>query len=124
MLQIVDLFFTILHIAVIGFNLLGWIWEGTRSLHFYCIILTATSWFILGVWYGFGYCFITDLQWQVKEKLGEENLPNSFIKYFADKMSGENINACLIDTLTLVLFCFAVIASVYVNFLKKQAVAN
>lgn len=124
MLQVLDAFFTVLHIAIIGFNLLGWIWEGTRRLHFYCIILTATSWFILGFWYGFGYCFITDLQWQVKEKLGEENLPNSFIKYFADKMSGENINACLIDTLTLVLFCFAVIASVYVNFLKKQAVAN
>jgi hypothetical protein len=124
MLQILDVFFTILHITIIGFNLLGWIWATTRKLHFYCILLTASSWFILGIWYGFGYCFITDWQWQVKEKMGEENLPNSFVKYFADKISGQNISASLIDMLTLVSFGLAIIASVYVNFIKKRTVTS
>lgn len=120
MLQILDVFFTMLHLAVIGFNLFGWIWEKTKKLHFYCIVLTGVCWFILGIWYGFGYCPITDWQWQVKEKLGEGDLPNSFIKYFADKISGENINAFLIDVITALVFFLTAALSVYVNFIKKR----
>jgi len=120
MLQILDAFFTICHLIIIGFNLSGWIWAKTKKLHFYCILLTAGSWFFLGVWYGFGYCPITDWQWQIKERLGENNLPNSFIKYFADKVSGENISATLIDGLTATFFFLAALVSVYVNFIKKK----
>ena len=124
MLQILDAFFTIFHLIIIGFNLSGWIWAKTRKLHFYCILLTAGSWLILGIWYGFGYCPITDWQWQIKERLGENNLPNSFVKYFADKLSGENISATLIDRLTAVFFFLAVLLSVYANFIKKRPIVN
>jgi len=120
MLQILDIFFTLLHLVIILFNLIGWVWAKTRRVHFYCILLTAISWFILGIWYGWGYCPITDWQWQIKETLGEGNLPNSFIKYFADQVSGEDINTHLIDTLTVVLFVLAAGLSVYVNFVKKR----
>ena len=119
MLQILDIFFTLLHLVIIVFNLIGWVWAKTRRFHFYCIVLTAISWFILGIWYGWGYCPITDWQWQIKERLGEHNLPNSFIKYFADQVSGKNIDAHLVDTLTVVFFFLAAGLSVYVNFLKK-----
>ncbi|MEJ5960792.1 DUF2784 domain-containing protein [Pedobacter immunditicola] len=121
MLQILDVFFTLLHLVIIGFNLTGWIWGKTRRFHFYCILLTAGSWFVLGIWYGWGYCPITDWQWQIKEKLGEVNLPNSFIKYFADQVSGQSINTQLIDILTVVCFFLAAGISVYVNFIKKRA---
>ncbi len=124
MLQILDAFFTIFHLVIIGFNLSGWIWAKTRKLHFYFILLTAGSWFILGIWYGFGYCPITDWQWQIKEKLGEDNLPNSFVKYFADKVSGESISAVLIDRLTAAFFFLAVLLSVYANFIKKRLIVN
>lgn len=83
-----DWFFTALHLIIIGFNLVGWIWRKTRALHFVFVLLTAGSWLILGIWFGLGYCPITDWQWQLKEKLGETNLPNSFIKYFVDKVTG------------------------------------
>ena len=124
MLQILDIFFTLLHLVIILFNLIGWVWAKTRRVHFYCILLTAISWFILGIWYGWGYCPITDWQWQIKEKLGEGNLPNSFIKYFADQVSGEDINTHLIDTLTVVLFVLAAGLSVYVNFVKKRTIVG
>lgn len=120
MLQTLDIFFTILHLVIIVFNLTGWIWARTRKLHFYCILLTAASWVILGIWYGLGYCPITDWQWQIKERLGEQDLPNSFIKYFADKVSGENISASLIDTLTAVFFLLAALLSVYFSFIRKS----
>lgn len=121
MLQFLDVIFTILHLGIIVFNLSGWIWERTKKLHFYFILLTAGSWLILGIWYGFGYCPITDWQWQVKERLGEQNLPSSFITYFADKVFNGSINGSLIDMLTAVFFFLAALLSVYVNFIRKRA---
>ena len=120
MLQLLDLLLSIVHLVLIGFNLLGWIWPKTRKAHLITIAATAASWFILGIWYGMGYCPVTDWQWDVKEKLGETNLPNSFIKYFADKITGNDLNPSLIDTITVCLFVTASLLSVYVNFFKKK----
>jgi len=85
------------------------------------VAATAFSWFILGIWFGWGYCPITDWQWKVKEKLGETNLPNSFIKYYADRISGKNTNPSVIDTTTLVIFLMVIILSVYFNFFKRTS---
>lgn len=114
MYSLLDLLFTFLHLAIIGFNMLGWIWPQTRRAHFICVVLTLFSWLVLGLWFGIGYCPITDWQWQIKEHLGETDLPNSFIKYVVDKISGRDISAELIDTLTAVGFGFAVVmAGIY-----------
>jgi hypothetical protein len=115
MLYALDYFFSFLHIAFTLFNLVGWIWRRTRRIHLVTILLTAASWFILGIWYGWGYCFLTDWQWTIKEKLGERNLPSSFVKYFADKVTGSDINTSLIITSTLVGFLLATILSIYLN---------
>lgn len=82
--------------------------------------LTLVSWFILGIWYGWGYCPFTDWQWDVKEKLGETDLPNSFVKYFADKVTGKDFPAPLIDKVTLISFLVAIACSIYVNFFRKK----
>lgn len=115
-----DGFFTLLHLVIIVFNLLGWIWKSTRKLHFYMVSITAFSWLVIGYWFGLGYCPITDWQWQVKNKLGEHDLPNSFIKYMVDKISGIDSNVALIDTSTAVCFALAVLLSVYLNFFRKK----
>lgn len=120
MLRLEDLLFTFLHFIIIGFNLLGWIWPVTRKANFICILTTVASWFILGIWYGLGYCPITDWQWRIKEKLGEHNLPNSFIKYYADKISGTDIPAHTIDILTAFSFSAALLISIYANFVKRK----
>jgi Protein of Unknown function (DUF2784) len=120
MLRALDLFLSFLHIAFTLFNLVGWIWPRTRKAHLITIGATAASWFILGIWYGWGYCFLTDWQWKVKEKLGETNLPSSFIKYFADKLTGGDINPSLINTTTLVCFLAAVVLTIYVNFFTRK----
>ena len=66
-----DIFFVIFHSALIAFNLAGWIWRKTRKAHLVVLSLTMVSWFVAGIWYGFGYCPCTDWHWQVKKKLGE-----------------------------------------------------
>ena len=120
MLWLIDTFLTLVHLVIIGFNLFGWIWPAARKAHLVCVALTAASWFLLGIWFGMGYCPVTDWQWSVKEQLGENNLPASFIKYYADKISGQNISSSLIDLVTVLSFAVAALLSVYVNFFKKN----
>jgi len=120
MLRFLDILLSFTHIALIGFNLLGWIWKRTRRAHLITIALTGASWFVLGIWFGMGYCPITDWQWQVKEKLGERDLPNSFIKYMADKITGHDFDASFIDMVTLSCFIAAIVLSVYFNFFRRN----
>lgn len=117
---LLDWFFTLLHLLIIGFNLFGWIWPSARKAHLIVVTLTLSCWLILGIWYGLGYCPITDWQWQIKERLGEVNLPNSFIKYYADMISGQDISSSFIDTVTGISFTLAVIITIYVNFIKRK----
>jgi hypothetical protein len=117
MLRLLDVFYTILHLAVIFFNLFGWIPQTTRKANFIVIALTAGSWFILGIWYGMGYCFLTDWQWNVKERLGETDIPSNFIGYIVEKVFNRDFDSSLVSTVTGIGFALAVIASVYVNFI-------
>ena len=119
-LKLLDILFTILHLAIILFNLFAWIFPKTRKAHLIVAGLTLFSWFVLGIWKGWGYCPITEWQWDVKEKLGETNLPNSFIKYFADKLTGQNFPSSLVDKVTLFSFLAAILVSVYVNFFRRK----
>jgi hypothetical protein len=126
MLRILDIFLTLFHLAIVGFNLFGWIPKRTRKANFILIVLTAASWFLLGIWYGMGYCPVTEWQWQVKEKLGETNIPNNFIEYISEKVFNRDFDTALIGIVTTVCFALAAAASVYVNFIlpkrKRQAI--
>lgn len=119
-LMVLDFLLTILHLIIIFFNLLGWVFKKTRRVHFWFAMVTLACWTILGIWFGLGYCPITDWQWSIKVRLGEQNLPASFIKYFADKVTGKSINADLIDALTLGLFLIAITCSIKFNFFNQK----
>ena len=93
---------------------MGWIWRRTRRLHLWVIGLTAGSWFILGIWYGWGYCVLTDWAWSIKSQLGETDLPNSFVQYMFDKI-GLSISVFTTDMITLTVFILCVILSLYRN---------
>ena len=128
MLQLLDVILTIVHLAIITFNLFGWIPKVTRKAHFISIVLTAASWFLLGIWFGMGYCPFTDWQWQVKEKLGEKNLPPNFIEYFCEKITGSNFDPQFVSNVIAICFALAVLLSIYLNFmhprLRKNKSAN
>ncbi len=117
-LPILDSFYTLLHLLIIGFNLVGWAWPATRRWHLYGVLLTAASWLVLGIWHGIGYCPITDWQWEVKTHLGEHNLPSSFIKYQLDKLMGIESDPVWIDTITAVSFGVVFFIALYLNFCK------
>ncbi len=124
MLQFLDYFFLISHSLFIVFNLFGWIFVKTRTANLITLTLTAFSWVVLGYWYGgFGYCPLTDWHWEVRMKLGYYDLPYSYIKFLIDRCTGLDIDAQLVELLTIVCFSGAMIASIYVNlrdWLKKR----
>ena len=42
-LKLLDLLLTILHFAIIGFNLFGWVWKPLRKAHFIVVCATAAD---------------------------------------------------------------------------------
>ena len=112
---LLDIFFVIFHSSLILFVLVGWIWKFSRGVHLLVLSLIMGSWFGLGRVYGFGYCPCTDWHWQVKRKLGETELPGSYLKYYADLLTGWNWNPAAVDTAVLVVGLAAFVVSLGLN---------
>ena len=119
MLVFLDIILYGLHLILILFNLLGWIRRRWLRVHLWVAGLTLLSWFGLGLFYGMGYCFLTDWHWDIKRKLGEKDLPASFVEYFLEEITNRDWNTEVVDYLTVVPFVVAIIISVYLNFKKR-----
>ncbi len=120
MLIAADYFFTIFHLILILFNLFGWIWKPLRKIHLITISLTLASWFILGIWYGWGYCPFTDWHWQILHELGHSGLPSSYVSFLVIRIFGYHPPSDWVDGLTLGFALLAFFASLKVNFLKRN----
>jgi len=48
--------------------------EKTRKANLILLLLTGLSWFGLGIFYGWGYCPLTDWHWKVLRELGETGI--------------------------------------------------
>jgi len=117
--KVIDIFLTILHVGLILFFISGWIFKRTRKIHYILVIIITISWFLLGLFYGFGYCFLTDIHWHIKTLLREENLPISFIKYMLDKITGKDFNEVWVDYVTLTIFICVLIISTFLYIKNK-----
>ena len=110
-----DLAFLVGHSALIAFNLFGWIWPKTRRLHLLSILLTAASWVALAPWFGLGYCPCTDWHWQIKEALGQTDLPNNYLTYLFDTWFGLEITDATAERLAYLCLTPALLASLSLN---------
>jgi hypothetical protein len=114
--HILDIFFVLFHSSLIFFNLFAWIWKKTRIYNLITLLLTGSSWLFLGLLVGtMGYCPLTDWHFSILYKLGKTDLPVSYIKYLADRLTGLDINATLVDNVTLYAFLAAFAVSVFYN---------
>jgi len=114
-LHLLDWFFFFFHLALVLFNLLGWIWKKTRLWNLIVLLLTLFSWFGLGIFYGFGFCPITEWHWQVLRKLGQTGLPDSYISYLIYRITSFLPPQLLVDYATLIGALLAFIVSTYLN---------
>lgn len=121
-ISISNIFFHIVHLTIILFFLFGWIIEETLLAHFILSVFILLSWFGLGVFYGFGYCLVTDIQWKIKKCMGQEPYTKYYIKYMLDKVTGLDLNPDRVNSVTECTFYIVffvstfLIANGYFNF--------
>ncbi|HOU02837.1 MAG TPA: DUF2784 domain-containing protein [Bacteroidales bacterium] len=114
--HLLDIFFVIFHTFLLLFNLSGWIWRKTRKINLAILILTGASWSLLGWIVGVpGYCPLTDWHFNILERLGRTNLPSSYVKYLADRITGADFSQGFIDKFTLYSFLAALAISIFLN---------
>src|SRR5689334_21017416 len=113
--QFLNYFFFVFHTLFTLFNIAGWAFRKTRKLNLVTLILTAFSWFVLGIWYGWGYCLCTDWHWQVREHLGYHDQQTSYIHFLFLKITGINLNEQFVQNATLIAFLLSFIISVWLN---------
>lgn len=118
-LLLADCFFLVFHTVLIVFNLTGWIWKPIRKWHLACILLTFVSWGVLGIWYGLGYCPLTDWHWEILRQRGESDLPDSYISYLLKRIVGLSPRGEIVDAFTVVFALVALLLSLRANFSKR-----
>jgi len=121
-----NIFFFAFHTCIVLFIVFGWIWKKTRFANLVLILLTALSWFFLGIWYGFGYCPSTDWHWQVRMELGLYDSATSYLQFLVQKLTGLDVERGLVDVFAVVFlaaaFCLSLIGNV--RDLKKKRMKN
>lgn len=110
-LKSINIFFYVFHSALIIFNLFGWLLERTRKLNLITLLLTFGSWVLLGIWKGWGYCFLTDWHYEVLERLGKQNLPRSYIAFLVEEITGWLPGVSLTNNFTVGLAVLALMCS-------------
>jgi hypothetical protein len=113
-------FFFVFHTALILFNTLGWIFPVTRKWNLLTLLSTAFSWFILGAWYGWGFCFCTEWHWQVRERLGYTDMSNSYNHFLFLKLTGIDLDETVVDAITVVVFFISLALSIVLNLGDRQ----
>lgn len=120
LLKLGDYFFMIFHSLLILFNLFAWLYKPLLKWHLAVLALTFASWSILGIWYGLGYCPVTDWHFNILKALGVTDLPQSYISYLLQRLFDLHLADDVVVGLTLGCSLAALILSVYLNFFRKK----
>jgi hypothetical protein len=115
-MKFLDIFFTAFHSLLVLFNMFGWIWKKTRRLNLICLVLTGASWLVLGIFYGLGYCPLTDWHFSILRKLGHTDLPDSYLSFLFTRLTGLHLSQDLVDAVTLWGLILALMISIFLNF--------
>jgi Protein of Unknown function (DUF2784) len=118
--QFLNYFFFVFHTMFTLFNMVGWAFKQTRRLHLATMLITAFSWFVLGIWYGWGFCLCTEWHYLVRGKLGYADQHGSYIHFLILKITGINLHMQLVENATLAVFLVAFCLSVWMNIRNRS----
>jgi len=76
-----DNIFNILHILAILINCFGWAFSKTLKLNLWLLLLTISSWSILGLFFGIGFCFLTEVHSFALGLMGRPSISFSYLDY-------------------------------------------
>lgn len=84
------------HMGIILFVISAWIFPSLRLYHLLFILLMLSSWFVLGQWFGIGYCPITDWHWRIKQRFNRECPQGGYINELL-KIISPQLSPALVD---------------------------
>lgn len=104
MLRLLNLGMHSVHLALIAFTCVGWIWPETRLAHLILCGLTLCSWFLLGPLIGKpGFCAITGVQHALWSKQGRTDHP-SYMSLLFETVTRRRASAHSIGLATQIVF--------------------
>ena len=113
--EVLNYFLFLFHTSLILFNSFGWTFPKLRKWNLISLLLTAFSWFVLGIWFGWGYCVCTDWHWTIRKNLGYQDMSDSYIHFLILKITGINFPEKVVDIGTLVVFFLSLLISIWLN---------
>jgi hypothetical protein len=119
-LKLLDRLFHLSHVLVILFSALGWLYPPARPAHLCLQGLILFSWFGLGTWKGWTYCFLTDLHWRVKRLLHQPDPGESYVKLLADRIAGRDVDEQLLWRVTVGVFFATTILSALLEWRSRM----
>ena len=120
LLRALDLFFVAFHTVLIVFSLLGWIVPRLRRANLVVLLLIAGSWLGLGIFYGIGFCPLTEWHWRVLRALGQHDLPRSYTQYLLQRLLGISVTSTAVDWLTALSAAVALVISLALNIRDRR----
>lgn len=111
MLAVLDAALFVFHTVLIAFNMVGWAWRRTRVAHLVVLAMTAFSWFVMGAFYGWGYCLCTDWHFRVRRLRGAPVTESSFVQLLIGKATGVHLDRQAADVLAVGVFAAIVVAT-------------
>lgn len=82
----------LLHLALIAFALVGWMFPSSRALHLGSILAILASWHIVGG------CPLTDWHWRIKANFGKERPQHAYIHYVMQKSLRRTLDSSAVET--------------------------
>ena len=115
-LNTVDFIFSVLHVVVIMVNCFGWLSKRTLKLNLLFLVLTISSWSILGILFGVGFCFITHFHSIVLNMLFGVSVPFSFLDYMIINKLDINASSKILSLIGIVAIYLSLTLSIKKNF--------
>ena len=114
-LHVADGAFFVGHTGLILFNVFGWIFPNTRKWNLATLLFTLAAWLLLGLFYGIGYCPLTEWHFQVRRALGYEDTSDTFVHLLILEVTGLNLSSRLVNASSGVVLAVSLAGSIATN---------
>ena len=111
MLNVLDWTLFVVHGLFILFNMFGWAWKRTRVLHLVTLASTGFAWFVMGAFWGWGYCVCTDWHTHIRRQLEYAEPEATFAQQFIGQIPGVSLDRTLADCVAGSVFAIIVVAT-------------